>query len=207
MTLARVAELVRRAAADTGVVNALRDEPARLRSVLHLTTADLEALAATTSGEQRRAPHGDRATSATGDGSLLPPEGSGEATGVALSGITSTTTSVPQPPSIPPSPSIPPTPPQPPTPPAFPPPPPPPTAWPPPPPPAIQPPVIEPAPTPWQLPAYAAPAAGGGPCGCPNLAALAVLSTLSTTAITAITAIAATSRNHGVSRPEGGTHV
>ena len=211
MTLERVAELVRVAAADTGVVTALRDDPQRLRSLLHLTSADLEALAATTTKPQPRARHADLATAATSNGTLLPPEGSGEGTGVALSGITSTTSPTP---AAPPSEDIPPAPPT--TPPG---PKPPPTAIPPQPPPSWPPPwlppqlpptpppqIEQPPPPPWPMPVFAPPGSGGGPCGCPGLAATAILSTLSTTAITAITAIAAISSNHGANRPGGGSN-
>ena len=44
MALERVAELVRRAAHDTGVLHALKNDPAKLRSAFNLTGAHLDAL-------------------------------------------------------------------------------------------------------------------------------------------------------------------
>jgi hypothetical protein len=197
VTLERVAELVRRAAADTGVVDALRDDPVRLRSLLHLTASDLEALAAPTT-RQPRSTH-DLATATTDGATLFPPEGSGEAPGAVLSGITASTgtTSLPAPPppAPPPIPA--------PAPPPFVPPPPPPAPAPP--PEAAPAPTAGPSPPLFPLPPVPSPVAAG-PCGCQALALTALLSTVSTTALTAITAIAATSRN-SPSRPEGGTDV
>jgi hypothetical protein len=206
MSMQRVAELVRRAAADAGVVRALRDDPERLGSLMQLTPADIEALSATTT---RHRPVGARAEVA-GSGTLFPPEGSGQATGAVLSGITSTTAPPPPPPPSPPIP--PPAPPS--TPPAQPPSEPPswrPPPWPPAPPwppepPPVAPPPVAPPPLYWQVP-VPPPAGTAQPCGCQELAVLAMLATVSTTAITAITAIAAASRAADPSRPQGGTDV
>jgi hypothetical protein len=108
MALRRVAELVNRAAQDTGILEALKHDPVKLRSVLKLTGAQLEAL--NSASTFPLPPAGKKAiksattttkfaslvTSAKLDaarvevaasgvpgngGSLLPPEGSGQFTG------------------------------------------------------------------------------------------------------------------------------
>ncbi len=88
MALDSVAELVRRAAEDTGVVEALRNDPARLRSALNLSGAHLEALRSAAAflpkpgikAAKPPAPLRESIVfaSATSGGTLLPPEGSGE---------------------------------------------------------------------------------------------------------------------------------
>jgi hypothetical protein len=99
MGLERVAELVHRAAQDTGVFQALKANPRKLQSALQLTGAELEALHSATAfpvgpvqtkaSTQKRAA-GDAAVLKAGvsaqevastGGSLLPPEGSGQFTG------------------------------------------------------------------------------------------------------------------------------
>jgi hypothetical protein len=207
MALERVAELVRRAAQDTGVLHALKNDPAKLRSAFNLTGAHFDALNSATAF-----PLPDRAKSAKSaaagfrsaaakvgaeaaadlPGSLLPPEGSGQFTG-ATSGFG------PQPG---PAPSRPPTPapgPQPPPPPPVTPPVP---ATPPPegpaPPPQKPPPPIYP-PGPPQTPPAAPPSTAGQPppgttpigCGCECCAIAGMVSVVAITANTAITAITA----------------
>src|SRR5579863_3351646 len=109
MALRRVAELVNRAAQDTGILEALKHDPAKLRSVLNLSSLHLDALNSATAlplprtaakaaesanlkaarlasaaGKSSAAlptqAHAEVATLA-GGGSLLPPEGSGVFTG------------------------------------------------------------------------------------------------------------------------------
>src|ERR1700693_6051064 len=95
MALQRVAELVRRAAADTGVLSTLEDDPDRLTAMLGLTRAHLEALhsasafpvgkkAAATPKVAALAQLQSLALEAGAPfpgsgGTLFPPEGSGEA--------------------------------------------------------------------------------------------------------------------------------
>jgi len=103
MALERVAELVRRASRDAGVLHALRNDPARLRSALGLSSAELDALHGATAFTvpvpftKAKAVAAAAATQTTPavrnlglapaplagvlDGSLLPPEGSGQFTG------------------------------------------------------------------------------------------------------------------------------
>jgi hypothetical protein len=96
MSLERVAELVRRAAEDAGVVRDLRVRPERLVAKLGLTDAQLAALRSASSFPlplARSAAKRVAATAAAGSkdaaldqmaettGSLLPPEGSGQFTG------------------------------------------------------------------------------------------------------------------------------
>jgi hypothetical protein len=99
MAFRRVAELVSRAAQDTGILEALKDDPARLRSILNLTGAQLEALnsastlplpparktiSVATLSKPTLAAAVDAEFQANlpgSGGSLLPPEGSGQLTG------------------------------------------------------------------------------------------------------------------------------
>src|SRR5215467_4710615 len=123
MPFKRVAELVRRAARDTGVFDALKNDPARLRSALKLTDAHLEALnsatafpppkvlakvAKVTQPAVRAAKPRSEALAAPGagllgdGGSLLPPEGSGQFTGAT----TGFAPSAPPPVIAPPAPGV-----------------------------------------------------------------------------------------------------
>jgi hypothetical protein len=100
MALERIAELVRRAAQDTGVLHALKNDPARLRSAFDLTGAHLDALNSATAfplPDRAKSPKSAGAALRSGatkvravqagafsvnlPGSLLPPEGSGQFTG------------------------------------------------------------------------------------------------------------------------------
>jgi hypothetical protein len=177
MSLQRVAELVRRAATDSGVFQALKDNPARLQSTLGLTNADVNALkSATALSPTRRARMAVSSGQASG-GTLLPPQGSGQ---FAYTGTTGTTT-VPVPPTPPTSPTAPPprAPPSPPPgvspqpPPAYPPP-----YWPP-------PPVVPPP----GAPGFPPPVPGPFVQHCCCASIVGLVSAVSTTAITAITSI------------------
>ncbi len=90
MGLERVAALVRRAAADTGVVAALKDNPGTLAPSLNLTPSDVEAMqsADALSGPvaSRRLTAAQEAATAVATGTLLPPMGSGVFAGTPLAG-------------------------------------------------------------------------------------------------------------------------
>jgi hypothetical protein len=138
MTSQRVAELVRRAAADTGVLQALRNDPGKLRPVLKLTNAHVDALQSAEAFpppkvlSNTKKPVAPRSLAAEGTararrdaavvvrqatgGSLLPPEGSGEFTG-ATGGFTPPSTFPPGLRPPPPAPGV-----RPPSPPVVPPP-------------------------------------------------------------------------------------
>src|SRR5271155_5404365 len=104
MSLSRVAELVKRAAADAGVMSTLKDDPARLGSMLGLSRAHLEALhsaSALTATKKPTVAVKPRALALdalpVNGGTLLPPEGSGQFPGTA----TAPPSPVPSPPQKP----------------------------------------------------------------------------------------------------------